>query len=246
MCWRNPTTTPAAASRRTRATSANRFARDHVVFLAMLPSALQIHRKRQKTGSRLTLSPCYRAAGASCKAGRLSRDVPRLCRDRHERHQSGFPIPCMRRGLHPPYPPPFASGGKSATRVRKGGKPATHVRRGKAGDSRPQGWGSWRLRSFSPLAKGGHRGVLRVPPQCTRFVIPAIENRSSRGIWGCSHHNTKQKFPRGEQGLFVRVWQKICTNIMNHGRYPIAKLVRILLIFCMASDQDVSLNWLGR
>src|SRR5208337_2882506 len=30
---------------------------------------------------------------------------------------------------------------------------------------------------FSPLAKGGHRGVFRVPLCCARFVIHAIENR---------------------------------------------------------------------
>ena len=33
--------------------------------------------------------------------------------------------------------------------------------------------------SFSPLAKGGHRGVLRVPLRCARFGIQAIENRFS-------------------------------------------------------------------
>ena len=32
--------------------------------------------------------------------------------------------------------------------------------------------------SFSPLAKGGHRGVLRVPLRCARFGIQANENRS--------------------------------------------------------------------
>src|SRR5271157_4603832 len=55
---------------------------------------------------------------------------------------------CMRRGSHPPYPP-FARGGKPA---------ASGL--------------------FSPLAKGGHRGVLRVPLRCARFGIHAIENRS--------------------------------------------------------------------
>ena len=50
--------------------------------------------------------------------------------------------------LSPPYPP-FA-------------------RRGKVG-------GVW---SFFPLAKGGHRGVLRVPLRCAMFGIQAIENRS--------------------------------------------------------------------
>src|SRR5208283_4825742 len=33
---------------------------------------------------------------------------------------------------------------------------------------------------FSPLAKGGHRGVFRVPLCCARFVIHAIENRSNQ------------------------------------------------------------------
>ena len=57
---------------------------------------------------------------------------------------------CMRRGSHPPSPP-FARGGKSAASgpLRKGGKVG----------------GVW---SFSPLAKGEHRGVLRVPPRCAR------------------------------------------------------------------------------
>ncbi len=51
--------------------------------------------------------------------------------------------------LSPPLPP-----------LRKGGKVG----------------GVW---SFSPLAKGGYRGVLRVPLRCARFGIRAIENRSS-------------------------------------------------------------------
>ena len=34
--------------------------------------------------------------------------------------------------------------------------------------------------SFSPLAKGGYRGVLRVPLRCARFGIQAIENRSRK------------------------------------------------------------------
>ena len=51
--------------------------------------------------------------------------------------------------LSPPLPP-----------LRKGGKVG----------------GVW---SFSPLAKRGYRGVLRVPLRCARFAIQAIENRSS-------------------------------------------------------------------
>jgi len=51
--------------------------------------------------------------------------------------------------LSPPLPP-----------LRKGGKVG----------------GVW---SFSPLAKGGYRGVLRVPLRCARFAIQAIENRSN-------------------------------------------------------------------
>ena len=52
----------------------------------------------------------------------------------------------------PPLPPPFARGGKSATSGL-----------------------------FFPLAKGGHRGVLRVPLRCARLGVQAIENRSR--IW---------------------------------------------------------------
>src|SRR5271166_2500806 len=52
--------------------------------------------------------------------------------------------------LSPPPYPPFARGGKSAA-------------------SGP----------FSPLAKGGHRGVLRVPLRYARVGIQAMENRSS-------------------------------------------------------------------
>ena len=65
---------------------------------------------------------------------------------------------CMRGNSHPPYPP-----------LRKGGKVG----------------GVW---SFSPLAKGGYRGVLRVPLRCARFGIQAIENRSradTQRIEGC-------------------------------------------------------------
>src|SRR5208337_3873931 len=58
----------------------------------------------------------------------------------------------------PPLPPP--RGGKDGAPLRKGGKVG----------------GVW---SFSPLAKGGYRGVLRVPLRCARFGIQAIENRSS-------------------------------------------------------------------
>ena len=59
--------------------------------------------------------------------------------------------------LSPPLPP-LRKGGISPIPLRKGGKSAALV--------------------FSPLAKGGYRGVLRVPPHCTRLVIQAIENRS--------------------------------------------------------------------
>ena len=55
----------------------------------------------------------------------------------------------MCRGSHPPYPP-FARG-----------------------DSRR------RLVFFSPLAKGGHRGVIRVLLRCARLGMQAIENRFS-------------------------------------------------------------------
>src|SRR5271157_3782221 len=95
---------------------------------------------------------------------------------------------CMRRGSHPPYPPfarggksypPFARGGKSYPPFARGGKSYPPFARG--GKSYPpfaRGGKSAASGLFSPLAKGGHRGVLRVPRRCARFGIQAIEKRS--------------------------------------------------------------------
>src|SRR5271157_1927370 len=75
--------------------------------------------------------------------------------------------------------PPFARGGKSYPPFARGGKSYPPFARG--GKSYPpfaRGGKSAASGLFSPLAKGGHRGVLRVPRRCARFGIQAIEKRS--------------------------------------------------------------------
>jgi len=70
--------------------------------------------------------------------------------------------------------PPFARGGKTASGL------------------------------FSPLAKGGHRGVFRVPLCCARFVIHAIENRSRYEGLSRSVEHIGARHSRARCGFLLR------------------------------------------
>src|SRR5271157_1071819 len=94
-------------------------------------------------------------------AGRTARDCRAVCLDGQQAWLERFSDALHAPRLSPPLPP-----------LRKGGKVG----------------GVW---SFSPLAKGGHRGVLRVPLRCARFVIHAIENRSKTSLLVTSRESSR-------------------------------------------------------
>ena len=65
-----------------------------------------------------------------------------------------------------------------------------------------------RLVIFSPLAKGGRRGVLRVPLRCARLGIQAIENRSTTA--------SQERYP-----LFCR----FCWQIQDQMPYAVVTFI---------------------